>query len=93
MEVLPKVRIQHWHIAWCKPYAIAQNHSDFPLVECSCFSCHYVFVNHVTLAIFDTVGITGLSAESFKDNWDSMYQNTDSAGIPDRDGKVYWNFK
>ncbi|TYI38005.1 hypothetical protein ES332_A03G255100v1 [Gossypium tomentosum] len=37
-------------------------------------------------------GITGLSADSFKDNWDSMYQNTNSDGIPDRDGKVYWNF-
>lgn len=38
------------------------------------------------------VGITGLSMESFKENWSSDYQNTNNAGIPDPDGKIYWNF-
>ncbi|XP_038894315.1 cation-chloride cotransporter 1 isoform X1 [Benincasa hispida] len=37
-------------------------------------------------------GITGLSLESFKENWSSDYQMTNSAGIPDPFGKVYWNF-
>ncbi|XP_022762679.1 cation-chloride cotransporter 1-like isoform X2 [Durio zibethinus] len=37
-------------------------------------------------------GVTGLSLESFKDNWSSDYQNTNSAGIPDAEGKAYWNF-
>ncbi|XP_022748732.1 cation-chloride cotransporter 1 isoform X4 [Durio zibethinus] len=37
-------------------------------------------------------GVTGLSLESFKDNWSSDYQNTNSAGIPDAEGKVHWNF-
>ncbi|XP_022762680.1 cation-chloride cotransporter 1-like isoform X3 [Durio zibethinus] len=39
-----------------------------------------------------TAGVTGLSLESFKDNWSSDYQNTNSAGIPDAEGKAYWNF-
>ncbi|XP_022748731.1 cation-chloride cotransporter 1 isoform X3 [Durio zibethinus] len=39
-----------------------------------------------------TAGVTGLSLESFKDNWSSDYQNTNSAGIPDAEGKVHWNF-
>lgn len=38
-------------------------------------------------------GVTGLSLESFKENWSSDYQMTNSAGIPDPLGKVYWNFK
>ncbi|MBA0856380.1 hypothetical protein Goshw_027548 [Gossypium schwendimanii] len=50
------------------------------------------FLKALPSAGFFTAGITGLSADSFKDNWDSMYQNTNSDGIPDRDGKVYWNF-
>ncbi|XP_021904773.1 cation-chloride cotransporter 1 [Carica papaya] len=37
-------------------------------------------------------GITGLSLQSFKDNWSSDYQTTNDAGIPDPDGKVDWNF-
>ncbi|KAH8494108.1 hypothetical protein Peur_061140 [Populus x canadensis] len=37
-------------------------------------------------------GITGLSLESFKENWSSDYQFTNNAGIPDPEGKVYWNF-
>ncbi|XP_010265903.1 PREDICTED: cation-chloride cotransporter 1-like [Nelumbo nucifera] len=37
-------------------------------------------------------GITGLSMETFKDNWSSDYQRTNDAGIPDPNGKVYWNF-
>lgn len=38
------------------------------------------------------VGITGLSLESFKDNWGPDYQTTNNAGIPDPDGKISWNF-
>ncbi|GAA0165276.1 secondary carrier transporter [Lithospermum erythrorhizon] len=37
-------------------------------------------------------GFTGLSLESLKDNWDSAYQMTNNAGIPDPYGKIYWNF-
>ncbi|XP_021812404.1 cation-chloride cotransporter 1 [Prunus avium] len=37
-------------------------------------------------------GVTGLSLNSFKDNWNSDYQKTNNAGIPDPDGKVSWNF-
>lgn len=44
-------------------------------------------------AMIDTAGITGLSMESFKDNWSSDYQFTNDAGIPDPKGQTYWNFK
>ncbi|KAF3450326.1 hypothetical protein FNV43_RR06406 [Rhamnella rubrinervis] len=37
-------------------------------------------------------GVTGLSLQSLKDNWSSDYQNTNSGGVPDPDGKVTWNF-
>ncbi|XP_015066753.1 cation-chloride cotransporter 1 isoform X4 [Solanum pennellii] len=37
-------------------------------------------------------GITGLSSESFKDNWGPAYQRTSNAGIPDPNGKIYWSF-
>ncbi|KAK6932092.1 Amino acid permease/ SLC12A domain [Dillenia turbinata] len=37
-------------------------------------------------------GITGLSLESFKNNWSSDYQFTNNAGIPDPKGSIYWNF-
>ncbi|BBH01156.1 cation-chloride co-transporter 1 [Prunus dulcis] len=37
-------------------------------------------------------GVTGLSLNSFKENWNSDYQKTNNAGIPDPDGKVSWNF-
>ena len=40
-----------------------------------------------------TVGVTGLSLKSLKDNWSSDYQNTNNAGIPDPAGTVSWNFK
>lgn len=46
-----------------------------------------------SVAIFGTVGITGLSSESFRDNWSPGYQNTNEAGVPDPEGHVYWNFK
>ncbi|KAG8365656.1 hypothetical protein BUALT_Bualt18G0128700 [Buddleja alternifolia] len=49
----------------------------------------------VSLATFTRLlydGVTGLSLESFKDNWSSDYQTTNNAGIPDPDGKIYWNF-
>ncbi|KAK6154836.1 hypothetical protein DH2020_009084 [Rehmannia glutinosa] len=42
--------------------------------------------------VIRTNGITGLSLESFKDNWSSEYQTTNNAGIPDPNGKIYWNF-
>ena len=38
-------------------------------------------------------GVTGLSMDTFKENWSSDYQMTNSAGIPDPQGNVYWNFK
>ncbi|XXG68386.1 hypothetical protein AAC387_Pa06g1485 [Persea americana] len=37
-------------------------------------------------------GVTGLSLTTFKKNWSSDYQRTNSAGIPDPDGSVDWNF-
>ncbi|KAL6991632.1 Protein ccc1 [Sarracenia purpurea var. burkii] len=37
-------------------------------------------------------GITGLSLRTFKDNWNSDYQTTNNAGIPDPDGKTSWGF-
>ncbi|KAG7012559.1 Cation-chloride cotransporter 1 [Cucurbita argyrosperma subsp. argyrosperma] len=37
-------------------------------------------------------GVTGLSMDTFKENWSSDYQMTNSAGIPDPQGNVYWNF-
>lgn len=40
-----------------------------------------------------TVGVTGLSLETFKENWSPGYQNTNDAGVPDPEGSVYWNFK
>jgi solute carrier family 12 (potassium/chloride transporter), member 4/6 len=43
--------------------------------------------------LYGAEGITGLSLKSFKENWDSDYQTTNNAGIPDPDGKQYWNFK
>ncbi|KAF5752707.1 cation-chloride cotransporter 1 [Tripterygium wilfordii] len=39
-----------------------------------------------------SVGITGLNITSFKENWSPDYQTTNNAGIPDPDGKSYWNF-
>lgn len=37
-------------------------------------------------------GITGLSLDSFRDNWGSAYQTTNHAGVPDPNGKIYWDF-
>ncbi|XP_054803510.1 cation-chloride cotransporter 1 isoform X3 [Prosopis cineraria] len=37
-------------------------------------------------------GITGLSLETFKENWNSDYQKTDANGIPDPNGSVSWDF-
>uniref|UniRef100_A0A1D1ZAA7 Cation-chloride cotransporter 1 n=1 Tax=Anthurium amnicola TaxID=1678845 RepID=A0A1D1ZAA7_9ARAE len=37
-------------------------------------------------------GITGLGLHTFRDNWNSDYQHTNNAGIPDPDGSIYWNF-
>jgi hypothetical protein len=48
---------------------------------------------NASLSMISTDGITGLSLESFKENWSSDYQFTNNAGIPDPEGKVYWNFK
>ncbi|KAI3898168.1 hypothetical protein MKW92_038364 [Papaver armeniacum] len=41
---------------------------------------------------YPSPGVTGLSAETFKDNWSSEYQRTNSAGVPDPEGSSYWNF-
>lgn len=43
--------------------------------------------------MLDTAGITGLSLQTFKENWSSDYQRTNSAGIPDEKGKTDWNYK
>lgn len=48
---------------------------------------------HFFFKMFKTVGITGLSLKSFKDNWGSDYQRTNNAGIPDPNGEIYWHFK
>ncbi|KAL9251398.1 Cation-chloride cotransporter 1-like protein [Drosera capensis] len=37
-------------------------------------------------------GITGLRLSTFRDNWGPDYQTTNSAGIPDPNGSVNWNF-
>ncbi|MQM02049.1 hypothetical protein Taro_034806 [Colocasia esculenta] len=37
-------------------------------------------------------GITGLRLHTFRDNWSSDYQRTNSAGIPDPDGSINWSF-
>ncbi|KAA8519391.1 hypothetical protein F0562_013647 [Nyssa sinensis] len=57
------------------------------------FSVFCIFIG-IALAGKDdpTSGITGLSLETFKDNWSSDYQTTNNAGIPDPEGKIYWNF-
>ncbi|KAB1222707.1 Cation-chloride cotransporter 2 [Morella rubra] len=58
------------------------------------FSLFCIFIG-IFLARKDkpAVGITGLSSESFRDNWSPGYQNTNEAGVPDPEGHVYWNFK
>ncbi|XP_057988184.1 cation-chloride cotransporter 1 [Hevea brasiliensis] len=57
------------------------------------FSLFCIFVGIFSTRKNDpTTGITGLSLESFKDNWSSDYQFTNDAGIPDPEGKTYWNF-
>ncbi|PON54740.1 SLC12A transporter family [Parasponia andersonii] len=57
------------------------------------FSLFCIFIG-IAVARKDhpTAGITGLSLESFKENWSPDYQNTNNAGIPDPEGKVSWNF-
>lgn len=62
-----------------------------PLLSLSKVSC--IFVELTCLHTHGAVGITGLSTKSFKENWSSDYQNTNNAGIPDPDGKIYWNFQ
>lgn len=47
----------------------------------------------INIVLYGSEGITGLSAASFKENWGPEYQTTNNAGIPDPDGKQYWNFK
>ncbi|XP_039049453.1 cation-chloride cotransporter 1-like isoform X2 [Hibiscus syriacus] len=57
------------------------------------FSIFCIFIGIFTARKDDpSSGVTGLSIESFKDNWSSDYQNTNSAGIPDAEGDVHWNF-
>ncbi|PIA33318.1 hypothetical protein AQUCO_04100026v1 [Aquilegia coerulea] len=57
------------------------------------FSVFCIFIG-VFLAKKDdpSPGITGLSLTTFKDNLGSDYQLTNSAGVPDTNGTVYWNF-
>ncbi|GMY38051.1 cation-chloride cotransporter 1 [Fagus crenata] len=57
------------------------------------FSLFCIFMG-VFLARKDhpTIGLTGLSLETFKENWSPGYQNTNEAGVPDPEGSVYWNF-
>ncbi|POO00947.1 SLC12A transporter family [Trema orientale] len=57
------------------------------------FSLFCIFIG-IAVARKDhpAAGITGLSLESFKENWSPDYQNTNNAGIPDPEGKVSWNF-
>ncbi|XP_059666114.1 cation-chloride cotransporter 1-like [Cornus florida] len=57
------------------------------------FSLFSIFVG-ILLARKDqpTTGITGLSLDTFKGNWSPDYQTTNNAGIPDPEGKIYWNF-
>lgn len=50
-------------------------------------------ISSIYFAILGTAGVTGLSLTTFKKNWSSDYQRTNSAGIPDPDGSVDWNFK
>ncbi|CAN0874935.1 Cation-chloride cotransporter 1 [Linum grandiflorum] len=50
------------------------------------------FLKAVPAAGIFREGITGLSMQSFKENWGSAYQFTNDAGIPDPQGDVYWNF-
>lgn len=51
---------------------------------------HFIFP---LFALFNPEGITGLSSDTFKENWSSDYQRTNNAGIPETDGSVTWNFK
>ncbi|KAJ7969068.1 cation-chloride cotransporter 1-like [Quillaja saponaria] len=57
------------------------------------FSLFCIFIG-VFLARKDhpSVGITGLSLGTFKENWSPDYQDTNNNGIPDPDGDVHWNF-
>ncbi|KAL7142471.1 hypothetical protein ABFS83_08G124600 [Erythranthe nasuta] len=57
------------------------------------FSLFCIFVGiFLARTNYPAEGITGLSLQSFKDNWGSEYQMTNNAGIPDPTGKIYWNF-
>eukprot|EP00258_Populus_trichocarpa_P014805 XP_006369978.2 cation-chloride cotransporter 1 [Populus trichocarpa] len=57
------------------------------------FSLLCIFIGiFLTKKDYPADGVTGLSLESFKENWSSDYQFTNNAGIPDPEGKVYWNF-
>ncbi|XP_042940938.1 cation-chloride cotransporter 1-like isoform X2 [Carya illinoinensis] len=57
------------------------------------FSLFCIFIG-IFLARKDkpALGVTGLSLETFKENWSPGYQNTNDAGVPDPEGSVYWNF-
>ncbi|KAM7524841.1 hypothetical protein LguiA_014743 [Lonicera macranthoides] len=57
------------------------------------FSLFSIFIG-ILLARKDypAAGITGLSLESFRENWGPDYQKTNNAGIPDPNGNTDWNF-
>jgi hypothetical protein len=58
---------------------------------------YYFRNNHVTCILSvqkkNTDEITGLSAATFRDNWNSDYQPTNNAGVPDPNGSISWDFK
>lgn len=57
------------------------------------FNSYVILFSMFSLAIIDLEGITGLSVETFKENWGADYQKTNENGMPQADGKVTWNFK
>ncbi|KAL7606912.1 hypothetical protein Lser_V15G14552 [Lactuca serriola] len=56
------------------------------------FSLLCIFLGIFLARRDNETGITGLSSDSFRENWGSFYQKTNDAGIPDPDGERYWNF-
>ncbi|XP_024987637.1 cation-chloride cotransporter 1-like [Cynara cardunculus var. scolymus] len=51
-----------------------------------------IFIGILLARRDNPVGVTGLSLNSFRDNWGSDYQTTNDVGIPDPDGERYWTF-
>ncbi|WMV15563.1 hypothetical protein MTR67_008948 [Solanum verrucosum] len=88
---LSSLRVKH-HIHQLSPLLVESIVYCFNTHGCH-FSIHvYVTPPFYSVAMHGTAGITGLSLESFKNNWGSAYQMTNNAGIPDPNGNIYWNF-